>query len=531
MTNEISILHIIDRSYFIPASRLRILKMPKDASSVAAASVAASASVHEDLNNYTEIAHSIFGQSVGCCYGSFSCNLNRQHGRLYVASKAIMFYSNLFGFERRLCLPLSDVTDTKIYRSTSIFIAMFDGEEFIFKSFSHRERVVVLVQRLLAAARGPEILSEEPEVSETVKLNDAVDELSDKPTCNGIEGIDREVAETISRSRSQSNESRSESCPTTIVIDKVHDEVPADVQDEVPAELPRINTQSSDSIAQLCAGGPKRKSSTGDLTEDLFEAWKKVSESKQKDEETIVDGVMLNCSLSNFFDLFLSDDAINSLSSFHQKEIGDTEIQITKWIYDHSGLMNRTISFRHAIANKLGIGPSSTLVTQKQNLERYGNFGICMKTTTHITGVPASDTFYVSTKWLIESDDSNINLKVLNAVIFTKRSLFKRAILSSSREEAKAFYERYVAMITSHVKGTSKEKSEKLQNDKLEPYSTFAMSKLWLIIFILILLNLLQSYILHSQLKTVCDELQTLRQEQSETKEFMKDILKQLKKT
>mmetsp|Transcript_17506 Transcript_17506/g.25901 ORF Transcript_17506/g.25901 Transcript_17506/m.25901 type:complete len:503 (+) Transcript_17506:195-1703(+) len=500
--------------------------MPRDSSSIGGSAVGADASVHEDINNYTEIAHSIFGQSVGNCYGSFSCNLTRQHGRLYVASRAIMFYSNLFGFERRLCLPLSDVIDIKIYRSTSIFIAMFDGEEFIFKSFSHRERVVVLVKKLIAAARAPETLVEESEISETAILTETVDD-PDHQSRKDDEVADGEGTETIPRTRSQSSDSMAQSCPTTIVIDKVHD-----VDAEIPAELQSIRTQSNNSIALLSSEGPKRKSSTGDLTEDLFESWKKVSESKQKDEDTLVDGVMLDCSLSIFFDLFLSDDAMHSLSSFHEHEIGDTDIELTKWTNDHSGIMNRTFSFRHPISNKLGIGPSSTRVTQKQNLERYGNFGICMQTTTHVKGVPSSDAFYVSAKWLVESDNDNINvrLKVLNKVVFTKGSLFKRAILSSSREEAKSFYERYVAMLISHVQGTSQEKSEELPTNELKSHSTFSVTtNIWFQVSILIVLVLfLQNYLLRTQVQSLHNDLSILKQKQSETTELMKNILQRL---
>jgi len=96
----------------------------------------------------TEIVHLLFGTSVGRCWGDFSCSHYRQRGRLYAASNAIAFYSNLFVFERRICLHLDDVTDIKAFRTTSIQITTVEGEQYIFKSFQNRELVVLLLLQL-----------------------------------------------------------------------------------------------------------------------------------------------------------------------------------------------------------------------------------------------------------------------------------------------------------------------------------------------------------------------------------------------
>lgn len=103
----------------------------------------------------TEIVHALFGPAVGACWGDFSCNYNRQQGRLYAASKALLFYSNLFGFERRICMMLLDVEEISLYRTTSVRIAMVDGEEFIFKSLAERTFVVKLLEDLRRGLSGP----------------------------------------------------------------------------------------------------------------------------------------------------------------------------------------------------------------------------------------------------------------------------------------------------------------------------------------------------------------------------------------
>jgi hypothetical protein len=105
----------------------------------------------------------IFGPSVGPCVGDFSTFYNRVHGRLYAATKALLFYSNLFGFERRMCLQFSDVTHLELFGSTSIRVSMVDCEEYIFKKIAHREVVLELLNQLLvteSSTRSTAALSE-----------------------------------------------------------------------------------------------------------------------------------------------------------------------------------------------------------------------------------------------------------------------------------------------------------------------------------------------------------------------------------
>lgn len=91
----------------------------------------------------------LFGPSVGPCVGDFSTTYNRVNGRLYAATKALLFYSNLFGFERRMCLQLSDVTDLELFGLTSIRVSMVDCEEHIFKKITHRVAVLELLKELV----------------------------------------------------------------------------------------------------------------------------------------------------------------------------------------------------------------------------------------------------------------------------------------------------------------------------------------------------------------------------------------------
>jgi hypothetical protein len=121
---------------------------------------------------------------VGPCCGDFATSYNRINGRLYVAKNAILFYSNLFGFERRLHLLASDIIDISLSGSTSIRIVMVDCEEYIFKKISSRQSVLGLLRDVCREAGGLQKtnnvrLSNETNLSSHTNTTDAGDDLND----------------------------------------------------------------------------------------------------------------------------------------------------------------------------------------------------------------------------------------------------------------------------------------------------------------------------------------------------------------
>ena len=116
---------------------------------------------HSNTGPFTEgtversaVVLALFGASVGPCVGDFSTSYNRVNGRLYVAKNAILFYSNLFGFERRLHLVAADIVEITLFGSTSIRIAMVDCEEYIFKKIANRTSVLALLRDVCREAGG-----------------------------------------------------------------------------------------------------------------------------------------------------------------------------------------------------------------------------------------------------------------------------------------------------------------------------------------------------------------------------------------
>ena len=118
---------------------------PSERSSSAGARVTILPTTDIGSNERSAVVMALFGPSVGPCLGDFSTTYNRVNGRLYASVRAVLFYSNLFGFERRLCLQLSDVTDIEAFRSTSIRVSTVDCEEYIFKKFQDRDHVLSIL--------------------------------------------------------------------------------------------------------------------------------------------------------------------------------------------------------------------------------------------------------------------------------------------------------------------------------------------------------------------------------------------------
>jgi len=96
----------------------------------------------------TAVVETLFGPGLGPCWGDFSCTYNRIRGRLYATSQAVLFYTNLLGFERRICLLLRDVARMELFRTTSLRFSTQDDETYIFKSFNDRHQVLHLLNGL-----------------------------------------------------------------------------------------------------------------------------------------------------------------------------------------------------------------------------------------------------------------------------------------------------------------------------------------------------------------------------------------------
>jgi hypothetical protein len=224
--------------------------------------------------------------------------------------------------------------------------------------------------------------------------------------------------------------------------------------------------------------------------------------------EVGVESVILSpCSLQDFFQHFLSNQAKYSLDWYQREYIKDYNVQISNWqrspptpaasaaaldMQQHDDLdvatataFQRTMTFTHPINHtdcntnnnnscssitssswsssfSSMISPSAAKTTRHQHLNCFAGFGMVLANKTLVQGIPACDTFYVQDKWIVEvvrhpldvssssltaAPPPQLRLSVRFEPHFTKRSLLKAIIQNSVRKETKDWMAGYVDML------------------------------------------------------------------------------------
>lgn len=365
------------------------------------------------LEASSDIIRTIFGESVGPCWGDFFCSHNRIRGRLYASSLAVLFYSNLLGFERRICLRFSEISQLELCRTTSIQLTMQDGEVYIFRSFNNREQVLQILKGL--------------------KI------LEDRRRVNG-----RSSMQAANRSASgQLWVSSTDSTATPLVSNRrrsVSDSLIQNSQQDFGGGLmPFLEEQIDDDDVSTQLTEEEEPTET---------AWLKAKEWNLPDNATTgIESLSIPMSLEQFFTTFFADDALYSLDRYQRNKIGDRDIEITGW-YQEDGALTRTMNFVHPIKSSYGMGPSEARTTRQQRLKRFGDLGISIENTTVVEGIPSADAFFVQDQWLVESTGENeVKLTTRFGTRFTKRALFRGLIEKNILKETTDWFIGYSEMI------------------------------------------------------------------------------------
>merc|ERR1712130_603211 len=91
-----------------------------------------------------------------------------------------------------------------------------------------------------------------------------------------------------------------------------------------------------------------------------------------------------------------------------------------------------------------------------QSWNQYGNYGGVLKTKTTVgKGVPMGDCFRVEDEWILEQQSSVTNdncppslaLSVKFRIVFTKSTMFQRAITKNVVSETKCWFDGYQKMM------------------------------------------------------------------------------------
>ena len=224
------------------------------------------------------------------------------------------------------------------------------------------------------------------------------------------------------------------------------------------------DVDSSDDEGQSASGDDAYFRSKGDeLVEDPAEHWSKLKEQRLK--ETVLDEIHLPCSLNEFYEKFVTDDCPHSFGSFQTSALGDFELEVDKWGKDNgvaTSSRTRTITFRHPLKHKLG--PKDASMEKRQHLHFIPDYGIVLKSCTYGKGFPAADAFHVEDMWIIAPcnankpghQDGGVTMSVLFQIHYSKSTMFKKMIDSSTKQEYTLMYNKYTEMVASALRGETK---------------------------------------------------------------------------
>mmetsp|Transcript_29441 Transcript_29441/g.66476 ORF Transcript_29441/g.66476 Transcript_29441/m.66476 type:complete len:490 (+) Transcript_29441:121-1590(+) len=356
----------------------------------------------------TEFVRALFQTSVGEVIGDFSCSFQRQAGRLYIASKGLYFYSNLFGFERKIEIQFEKVVNVSIIRRTSIQVRTSAEEVIIFRSFEDRDAVLEIVRPFCGIC----------DTSNTCNSSSADGVNCQESPVRQSSDISVVINHEMSR-ESESDESDHDDSGVQVAIRGSEGQMPQFSADD--------STANSKASPKVVADSACSDTETWSKIVDDTETWSKILQ------------VDLPCKrVSDFFAKFLADDAPHSLDVFHTS-IGDKNISVGMW----SSSFLRSVRFDHHAT------PAKVL--REQDYQTYGG-AACLRNKTTVGNIPGSSSFHVEDIWLIQTageseDDQRVLIDVKYRIKFTSKTMLKSIITRRTGAETKGGYMQYFSFV------------------------------------------------------------------------------------
>ena len=465
------------------------------------AAAASSSSTKDSKRAYTTEVVKALGGNVGDVIQDVQCSHQRQSGRLYISTEGLFFYSNLFGFEKRIGIKYEHAVQIETIRTTSLLIKTVvgdgegEGEEYIFSSFDNRELVLDTIKLYHTKLVG------DPK-NENNHNCDSGDDIPQDSSSSSLsaEANDSTYVRSIDKSINDHDDSMS------VVTDVTTTPAPRrrrirevfDVSLDNTNEGRKYNLHSKSTSKATTAATTATTNSTNIIEDkrsinnnnnnDAESQWTKLQQHTNTWEFAITDLNLRTTKATNpvqeFFDIFLMNNSTNSLHVF-LSDIGETDITISSWQEEtekDEEDTNNTIKE----ANDLSLAKTRTRnieythkaglaivkVTRAQSYRPYDTHHSCVTTITTVQGIRgvASDVFSVEDKWFIEcrnnssSNNSSsmenlengITLNVKFHINFHKSTMLKSLIQNRAMTEAKEFYSLYAKFLMNpKTKGTT----------------------------------------------------------------------------
>lgn len=348
----------------------------------------------------------------------FNCALQENillQGHMYLFVHHICFYSNIFGFETKKTIPFNEVTCVRKAKTAAIFPNAIEivasGKKHFFGSFLSRDEAYRLIVDGWAQHVGD---SRSNFDSQDLKSETSIEDIT-----NAIverERGSKELADGLSSS-DRKKDVNSGDCT----------HLPNDKPD---TSLLENKVEQNDNAEEKVVGHFGYEASQ---CED-------VDAPKVPDNFTIVAHVKFPVSVSEFFNLFISDQALNFLDNFHRR-CGDKDFQCTSWRQHEQFVYLREVSFLHPIKLYFGVKYGRCKEVQKYRVYRKSH--LVIETSQQITDVPYADYFLVEGIWDVQQNEDEENgciVRVYSNVSFSKKTLLKGKIEQTTKEECREVY-------------------------------------------------------------------------------------------
>jgi hypothetical protein len=169
---------------------------------------------------------------------------------------------------------------------------------------------------------------------------------------------------------------------------------------------------------------------------------------------SVVSEHVLNCSLDQFYDLYLADDAKYSISNYLEQN-GDSHVKPSSWTnVVETTTQTRSIHYTHPV--NAPMAPPTADARKEQRYRRYGDLGLTLVTKTHVEGVPMADCFFVHDCIRVENCGAKqVAVFMQFDVTFIKSTMFKRIIARTTTSEVSAVLQGLAAFMTEALGDTS----------------------------------------------------------------------------
>ena len=208
-------------------------------------------------------------------------------------------------------------------------------------------------------------------------------------------------------------------------------------------------------LEKMCETDEKAGADREKPPEDMLVAWMNVRNSKEPSFKKIAcNAVPLSCTMDDFYDRFLSDNAPCSMASYQINVGGDTDFETSTW--SGSFTQKRTMQYTHPV--NAPMFPPAARATKTQELRCFGKYGLCLETKTVVNDMPLTDCFFVEDRLLVEPrPEGGVNMTAAFELRFIKSTMFRRIIENTTQGELLKYWKGYVNMtkdVLAKEKGT-----------------------------------------------------------------------------